>query len=108
MKRNERINVFGAIMITPLALVNLCHLGWTYWLVAEQIRTGWGFGTNMEMMMLAPWMTELLSMPVLIAEVVFLVLACFKRPHRGLLIANIALFTSAAIQFFLTNFFAFN
>lgn len=107
MKKNEPMNIFGAVLITPMVLVNLCHLLWTYTLVAEQIKTGWGFGTNMEMMMLAPWMTELICLPVMVAGVVYLVLSCFKRHHKGLMIANLALFSCAVAQFVVTNLFAF-
>ena len=99
------MNVFGVILIVTLILVNLGHLVWTAWLVAEQAQTGWGYGTNIDIAVLMPWITELVCAPGMIASVVYLVLSFFFRHKKGILIANIILFACAAAQFVVTNLF---
>lgn len=105
MKRYHVMNVFGVILLVMLVLVNLSHLLWTGWLIAEQIETGWGNGTKMEMLVLLPWLTELLCTPAMVAGVVYLILSCFIRHKNEILMADVVLFACAAVQFGLTNLF---
>lgn len=107
-KKSEGMIVFGAIVTLLLSLVNLSHVLWTWWLVSEQIKTGWGFGTNIEMAVLYPWMTELLCVPALTAAVVYLIMSCFKRHSKLLLTLNILLLVCAVAQFTVTNLFIWN
>ena len=76
-------------------------------LTVEQIKTGWGYGTDMEMLALLPWMTELLSAPVLLAGVVYGILSIFFRHEKRLMVTNALLFALAAAQIGLTNLFLF-
>lgn len=106
--KNEKhhvMNVLGVVTIVMLVLANLGHLLWTAWLIAEQAKTGWGYGTNMDLAVLMPWITELLCAPAMIAAVVYLALSCAFRHKKGILIANIVLFTCAVLQFGVTNLF---
>lgn len=105
MKRTHAMNVFGVITVVMLVLVNLGHLLWTFWLVAEQVQTGWGYGTNMDLAVLMPWITEFVCAPAMIAGVVYLVLSCFLRHKKGILISNIVLFICAGLQIGVTNLF---
>lgn len=106
MKKIRSGSVFGIVMIVALAWINLLHLPWSIWLVLEQINTGWGGGTDIEMLALAPWTVELLSIPFLLAEIVFLLLFAF-RSHSvtGIRTANVCLFAGALLQFGITNLF---
>lgn len=105
MKENSGMNIFGVANIILLAHVNPILAFWTYWLTAEQIETGWGFSTNMEMLVLLPWLIQLLCLPALIAAVVYLVMSAFLRHKKGILIANIVLFACAVAQLIVTNLF---
>lgn len=105
MKQYKGMNVFGIVSIVLMVLVNLGHGLWTYWLTAEQIKTGWGYGTNMDIAVLWPWITELLCAPAMVAVVVYLVMSCFMRHKKGILITNIILFACAVVQFGVTNLF---
>ena len=107
-KKSEGMLVFGAIVTLMLSIVNLSHMLWTWWLVSEQIETGWGYGTNMEMGVLYPWMTELICVPAMIAAVVYLIMSCFKGHSKLLLALNILLFVCALGQFVVTNLFIWN
>lgn len=46
----------GWILTALLAGTNAVHLLWTVWLTVEQVRTGWGYGTSMELAVLMPWL----------------------------------------------------
>ena len=107
MKEHKGMNVFGAIVMVLMAVVNLLHGFWTYCLIAEQIKTGWGFSTNLEMMVLMPWMLELICLPVLLTEVVYFIMSCFKRHDRSVTVWNIVLFSLAIAQYLVTNLFIF-
>ena len=72
---NKKINIFSIIMIILLVLINLAHLLWTVWLTIEQVKTGFGFGTNMELGVLYPWLTEILSYPVIITEIIYIIIS---------------------------------
>lgn len=105
MNKNNRMVNFGTVVAVLLSGVNVLHLLWTVWLTVEQIETGFGYGTDMEMLALLPWMTELLCSPVLIVGMVYLVLSIFYRHRKGLVMINTALFAAAVIQYALVNLF---
>ena len=97
----------SAVVLAALIPANFLHLGWTYWLAAEQIETGWGGGTGIEMLALALWMLEALCLPVLALGVIYFVLSCYRRQKKKMLVANIVLFTMLAAQIVVTNLFLF-
>ena len=100
-----RMEGVSIIMICLSALGNAVHLLWTFWLIDEQIKTGWGYGTNIELGVLYPWITEILCAPILIAGIVYLILAISRKPRKALLIPNIILFVLLVMQYALTNLF---
>ena len=75
MKKNSGMNIFGIVIMILLLHVNPIHALWTYWLTLEQIETGWGFTTRMEIAVLYPWLTELICAPAMIAAVVYLIMS---------------------------------
>ena len=105
MTKTKSCNVFGIILIVALAWANLLHILWTVWLTLEQIETGWGGGTGIEMLFLAPWLIEVLSFPVLLAEIVYLALSGRWTTARGIKIANIILFVLMMVPIGLTHLF---
>lgn len=107
MKMKKTMNSFAVIMVAALVPANLLHLGWTVWLTMEQIKTGWGGGTGIEMMALLLWLTELLCLLVLLLGMVYFVVSFFRQQKKGLLIANIALFVCLVAQIVVTNLFLF-
>ena len=107
MKKEKTCNVLGIVLIVALSWINILHLLWTVWLTVEQINTGWGAGTGIEMMALAPLGIQYISMPVLAVEILFLVLSVKRKTANGIKIANICLFAVALLQFGLTDLFMF-
>jgi hypothetical protein len=99
--------VFGLILLIGLILANLASLLFTIDLTVEQIGSSWGDGTRIEMLALIPWMIELASMPLLIAEAAYLILHGWFSSRRGLFVANVALCALLIVQFVLTNLFLF-
>ena len=107
MKQRKSMEVFPVVLMVGLSLANLSHLLWTVWLTLEQIKTGWKGGTNIEMLALLPWMTELCCVPVLLAGVVYMIFSFFRKQSKGLLIGNGFLYLGLLLQIFVTNLFMF-
>ncbi len=99
--------VYALINTVLLALANSCHLPFTLWLTLEQIRTGWGGGTGIEMAALLPILFQMLSVPVLLSALVFFILPTRRRAPRGLTVATAALFFALLVQYGLFHLFAF-
>lgn len=62
----------GILLSIPFALLNLAHIAFPIWLISEDIRWGTVEGTGMEMMYLLPVMIELISIPLVIVQIVYL------------------------------------
>lgn len=105
IKKSNAATVFGIIVTALSVVANAVHLPWLIWLSVEQIQTGWGFGTWMELAVLWPWMIEFILSPILIAGIAFLIFAIFRRPKKGVLISSAVLTGLLFLQFFLLNLF---
>lgn len=98
--------ILGVIMTVSSSLANLAHSIFTVWLLIEQIETGWGYGTNIEMGALFPWLIEIASMPLLIFGIVYFIIC--RKTRRSLYVTNAALFATLILQYAATNLFIFN
>lgn len=107
MKKNDAMNVFGACASIFLLIANLLHIIWTVWLVSEQIDTGWGYGTNIELGVLYPWLCELLSTPVILAGIAFLIMNIWKKSEKIISILCTVLLSCEILQIAITNLFIF-
>ena len=108
MKSSKTSNVIGIISTILLGIANVCNLFFTICLLIEQIETGWGFSTNYEMLVLVPWMIEIVCFPVIVLAIVYFILNIFKKSKHGLFVANVVLFSLLLCQYLLTNLFIFN
>ncbi len=104
MKKLENLRLMSMAVLFGC---NLGHLIWTIWLSLEQAKTGWGFGTNIELGALFPWMWELVCIPSLVVGAIY-ILASLKRPEekKRMILASIA-WVSLLSQIILTNLFIF-
>lgn len=85
----------GVLLSIPFALLNLAHIAFPIWLIAEDIRWGTVKGTGIEMMFLLPLMIELISIPFVIAQLLY----CFiYRRVRYWSRLNLILFGSYVLQ----------
>ncbi len=106
MKKNSvGMNILGGVTFGYSIVANLTQLLWTVWLTKEQIQTGWGFPTNMEMFALVVWMTQILCLPALILGAVYLILHIKKKSVKWLFVSNAVLLAALAIQYILINVF---
>ncbi len=103
----QKSDPFGIIVTIMLSLANLCHLLWTFWLTFEQFQTGWGFGTNIELLVLLPWITEIILSPLLLLSLIYLVCFLVKREISAAYISTLSLAAALLLQFGLTNLFIF-
>lgn len=99
------MTVFGIVSLVLAVWGNLGHLLFTVWVSAEQLKTGWGYGTDMEMAVLMPWLVEVLCIPAFIIGATFLVLSLKKPVSRVLRRWCVGLYAVLLLQIVLTNFF---
>ena len=107
MKNEKPINNLAVSMLAALIPANILHLFWTVWLTVEQLETGWDGGTGIEMLALAPFMLQLLTVPLLLLVIAYFVLSFYRKQKKYLLIANIVLFACLVAQIFVTDLFMF-
>lgn len=105
MKENNAVTVYGVVSIYVLFIANLLNIIWTIWLTVEQIKTGWGFGTNLEIGVLLPWTVEILCIPLIIVGIVYFIIHFFKPSYIKIFIVNVVLFSILLFQYFITNLF---
>ncbi len=106
-KSSTPVYVYGIVMIFIQAVTNIANLLWTVWLTLEQIDTGWGFGTRIEMLALLPWLSHLFTFPILAAAIIYFILHAIKGSDKTIMITNAALFSALVCQIVLTNLFMF-
>ncbi len=106
MRKNSiGMNILGGVTLGCSIIANLSQLLWTFWLTKEQITTGWGYPTDMEMFALVVWMTQILCLPALILGAVYLILHIKKKSVKWLFVSNAVLLATLAIQYILINVF---
>lgn len=106
-KGNRVKNTLGIILITVLSPANLINLPWTFMLAVEQLQTGFGAGTLLEVGVLYPWMCEFVCFPVLLCGLLYFMIFPTKRATKGVFIANIVLLSLLVFQYIITNFCIF-
>ncbi len=98
----------GALAFIGCAIGNLAHLFFTIITIVEQIQTGWGFGTDLEMFVLYPWFIELLiCLPAIAVYIVYILIFPNKPFLKWLLVSDTLLFGAIIIQILITNVFIF-
>ncbi len=105
MPIGQNDDAFGVITLIFAAIGNIINLPWTAWLVAEQIKTGFGFGTDMEMAALLPWIAEVLSLPVIVLGIVYFVTMILKGKSKRFLKPNVIFYALLIFQITITNLF---
>ncbi len=99
------VELLGVISVVLLSGINLAHLLFTVGITMEQIKTGWGFGTNWDLLALMPWLLESAGVAVMILALVFLLLSRKKRLLRNWRIGCGVLLGVFFLQTALTNLF---
>lgn len=105
MKRATAFDILVCIALSAVWMVNLALF---LPLLAEQIRTGWGYGTNAEMGMLLVWLIELCSLPFLLLGTTHFCISAATHADRRFRVVNAALTISCAAFIALSAVFAFH
>lgn len=107
MKETSGIKVFRVVIMLILILANLLHIGYTWWIVDEQIETGFGYGTNIEMGAFFIWMFEFLLIPVFVIGLAYFIYCLIKKVNKKKMIINLLLYILLILQVFITNLLLF-
>lgn len=102
---DERNDTFGALTAIIGAAGNIINLPWTLSLVAEELKTGFGYGTNIEMAALVIWMIEILSVPIIALESVYFITSALKHESKRFMKLNIVFCALLILQMIITNLF---
>ena len=105
MKANKSTGMteFCILFTVFSAIANLCHLPWFIWVAVEK----YSGSMNISLAVLYPWIIEFLSLPALVAGIVFTILSFRKRPALGLFISGATLTLILFLQTVLLNIFLF-
>ncbi len=97
--KQKKFDVLGLITVILQALLHLLHYPWLLWLTIEQMQTGWGYGTNIEMAFLLPFLSQIFFfLPLAFVAFGLTVFRAIKRNSIPFLIANIVLWITFALQ----------
>ena len=103
--KNRKMHIFGIALIYLLSVTNSFNIPWTYWLVKEQCITGWGNGTNMDILVLVPWIVQIACIPVAVAALAYFILSYVLRSDKKVIVTNIILFAALCVQSLFINLF---
>lgn len=95
-----------ALILNAVALVpNLAIL---LPLLIEQAETGWGFPTKFEMLVLAFWLCQVLTIPFIIVTAGYTIFCLIKRKFSKLFYINIAIIATTLASLVLSIVFECN
>lgn len=77
-------------------------------LLCEQIKTGWGFPTHFEMMVLVFWLCQFFTIPFIILTLSYTLFCLIKRKFTTLFALNASLLSLTLINLVFSIVFEFN
>lgn len=101
---NQPRKTFAIILGIIFIILNVLFVIWPLFLILEDIRSGTMHGTNIEMLVLLPYLFELLSIPVVICEILLII---FSIKSRKFNIFNLIAFGMYLFQVVLFNVLLF-
>lgn len=102
----KRKNSFcGILALIFSTLLNLVHFPLFVLVLIEQINTGWGYGTNLEMGVLFWWIAEYIMVVPLLVSAGLFVASMVKRDYKVKIAINAVLLVLCVLQIVLTNVF---
>lgn len=91
--------VFTIILLISFIWFSIIHLPFLYYLIREDIVAGTVKGTGIEMLAIIPWIIEIISIPVILGQIIYIIIFRKKINNK----ANIIFFILYIIQIVLFN-----
>lgn len=105
---NTKSRVWGTNALLVTAPLFIFHFLVSFLpMFAEQIQTGWGYGTDIEMGALILWLLQGLSLIPIALAAVFFVLAIVNKDKRWKTVLSGALLAGTVLSIALSNLFVF-
>lgn len=96
--------VAGLVEMIALIACNILHGVWTYSVIAEEVKTGWGHPTNMDLFVFYPWILEFVSIPLVVAGIaLFISAGVLKQPSKKIIIPTAIIYGLYLAQVIVTN-----
>ena len=100
-------NAFGIVALIILSFCFFANLSLFIPMFVEQIKTGFGYGTDIEMGSLIVWLFNGLSLVPLSVGIVFTIISIVKLDYKWKIATNISLILLTIIEMALTTIFMF-
>ena len=105
LMKSKGVNIYGILTAIASSISNLLQIFWLVWLAAEQVKTGFGHGTDMDILALIPMIMNIIAIPSIIASMIFLTIHIFKKSSKNIFIINLVLWVVLLIQIGLIQLF---
>lgn len=102
--KTQPLKTFAIILAILFVILNMLYFIWPTFLIIEDIRSGTVEGTGIEMLVLVPYLLELLSIPVVIGEIINII---FSIKNKYINIFNVVAFSLYITQVVLFNILLF-
>lgn len=102
--KTQPLKTFAIILAVLFVILNMLYFIWPTFLIIEDIRSGTVEGTGIEMLVLVPYLLELLSIPVVIGEIINII---FSIKNKYINIFNVVAFSLYITQVVLFNILLF-
>lgn len=104
-KVKRRNSLCGILALIFSTLLNLIHFPLFVVAFIEQIQTGWGYGTDLEMGVLFWWLAEYVMIIPLLTSAGLFVASMVKRDYKAKIVINAALLALCVFQIVISNLF---
>lgn len=102
---SRKIEAFGLVTCILLGIADFLQIFWLIWLTIEQFKTGFGYGTNMEILALVPMLMNALALPVAVLGVIYCAVGARGRARRAVYFTAISLLSTLLLQVGLIQLF---
>ncbi len=96
--------------IIAIALSSLCFIAnFLLFLpiLCEKIKTGFGFGTRIEMLGLTVWSVNILTVPFILVSVILAIISAVEKDAKWKTVLSFSLIAFTIVEIFLSTLFMF-
>ena len=107
MNDNKKVtpyDVITCLLSIPALIINY----WIYFIMfKEQMKTGWGFSTRYEMLVLGFWFLQWLTVPLILFGIIYLIYSFVKLRFNNIFFINLSFISLTLIFAILSVIFTF-
>ena len=105
LMKSKGVNIYGILTAIASGISNLLQIFWLIWLTAEQVKNGFGHGTDMDILAIVPILMNIIAIPSIIASMIFFMIHIFKKSSKNIFVINLVFWIMLLIQIGLIQLF---